>query len=410
MFRQALAVVAVAFVLECAPTREDAENNSNLESVIQPIGSPVIWPIEGVSPNICWHRAGSGAHRPGGGIGSADETYALDLNCQSNLEYHKAVHPVRPGIVRATSAGDTTHTSYVLVEHLEPLTVDGVSYSSYFTAYLHMSEITIGNDTAVTTTTTLGQVSYYGLSDKDLTHLHLVAYVGEWSTDSRSNWSRLRSFNPSILGSDFTVYDYTPYIYRAWVDNSKSTGSYVFTTNGTSSDIFTDSSHGVFGSMMYTTTKAASPDDNWFEFKWNGGVPATHQYYVWAYIPSTHTTTTHATYRILAGTTEASSGQSEVDSVEISQQARRNNYYRRHKSTINAGSYVTLKVGDYTKETGAELGADYAILWWKADHCLGLGCTSLATTKYYCLQSHYETAGVSSQCPPTDSDSLPLGF
>lgn len=383
----------------------DGEYTEDVGQTRQAIGTPT-WPISGVSSTTCYHVPGSGAHKPSGGIGNADEVFALDLNCSGNSESGKAVKPIRNGTVRSFSAGSANVVSYVLIEHPESVIVDGVSYSKFYTAYLHMSGVSLSNDSSVTTATTLGYVDDYGSAGA--VHLHFTAYVGEWSTSSRTNWGRLRSFNPSILGGDFASYDYGAYIYRSWVDNSASSGSYVFVANGTSSDLYTSSAYGMFGSMRYTTTKSISPTDNSFEFKWNVLTPATHQYYVWPFIPANYGTTTNATYSILSGTSTVTSSQSSVTSYVVNQYALSDDYAQKSKVTIAGSRYVTLKVGDYTGEVSKYLGADYAVIWWKADHCLG-GCSYAASSEQgYCLQSDYATSGAGTSC--SVSTTIPSGY
>jgi murein DD-endopeptidase MepM/ murein hydrolase activator NlpD len=369
-------------------------------------GSAAMWPIDGVVTSACYHVPGSGAHRPSGEVGNADDTYALDLNCKSNSDAGKAVHPVRNGTVRAYDAGDETRSSYVLVEHPESVIIDGVSYSSFFTAYVHMSGLTtsVYNDAFVTTLTTLGYVNHIGLPSGD--HLHFVAYVGTWLSSARTNWGRLVSFDPSNLGGDFSGYSYSSYVWRRWVDNSASSGSYQFVANGTAADLLSDSSYGMLGSMRYTTTKASAPDDNSFEFKWNVPAPATHGYYVWPFIPSHNGSSTRATYHILSGTSTTTSAQAEATSYVVNQDALIDDYAKKPKVTIISGNYVALKVGDYTGESNLKLAADYAVYWWKADHCLG-GCAN-SSEGNYCYQTAYESTTGSTGC--TSASSLPAGF
>src|SRR5262245_50729483 len=245
--------VVFSLVLSSAACALDEDIDApDVEQTELAIGTPT-WPISGVSSGQCYHVPGSGAHRPSGGISNADELFALDLNCSQGSEAGKAVKPIRAGTVRAASAGSNTPgsgaSSYVLVEHPEPITVDGINYARFFTAYLHMANLAVSAGSGVTTTSTLGFVSNIGAGSP---HLHFAAYVGDYVPGG--NWGRLRSFNPTMLGGDFAPYDYAPYLYKSSVDNSASSGSYAFIANGTAADVFTSSSYGMHGSMRYTTT------------------------------------------------------------------------------------------------------------------------------------------------------------
>jgi hypothetical protein len=357
---------------------------------------------------VCYHVPGSGAHRPSGGISNADELYALDLNCSGGAEGGKAVKPIRSGTVRATGNGSNAtspaSSSYVLVEHPESVTVDGITYARFFTAYLHMKSIAVSPGNPVTSASTLGLVADIGAPG--VIHLHFAAYVGEYS--SGGTWGRLRSFNPAILGGDFAAYDYTPYLYKRWIDNSMSGGSYVFVAGGTASDLFTSSSYGMHGSMRYTTTKAGGPDDNAFEFKWNAGMPARRGYYVWPFIPANFGTTMNATYRLLKGTSTVTSSQSAYDTWSVNQNGISDDYALRRKGIVNTGELVTLKVGDFTGETSKWLAGDYALLFWKADHCLGNCSFAAASERAYCLQADYSASTGATSCPP--STTIPTDY
>jgi hypothetical protein len=401
----------IAFVLGsnsagCLLADDTAEPVEQLGHTESAIGTPV-WPISGVSAGTCYHVPGSGAHKPSGGISNADELYALDLNCSGGSEGGKAVRPIRSGTVRATGAGSNVagqvSSSYVLVEHPESVIVDGIAYTRFFTAYLHMKNIAVSSNTPVTTSSTLGLAADIGAPGA--THLHFAAYVGEYSG---GNWGRLRSFNPALLGGGFAAYDYTSYIYRRWVDNSMSGGSYAFIASGTPSDLFTSSSYGMHGSMRYTTTRSSAPDDNSFEFKWNAAMPARRGYYVWPFIPANFGTTTNANYKLLKGLSTTTSNQGTYDTWVVNQNSISDDYAFRTKRIVNAGEFVTLKVGDFTAETGRWLAGDHAVLFWKADHCLG-GCSFAAPSEQgYCLQANYSTSNALTSCPA--SPTIPIDY
>lgn len=362
------------------------------------VGTPT-WPIDSTSPTICYHYPGSGAHRASGGMYNADDTYALDLNCSGNAESGRGVHPVRSGTVREVSSA----YGWVLIEHPESVTVDGVTYSSFYSGYLHMSGVSVSVGSSVTTGSTIGRVSNTGTSG---VHLHMAVYVGTWTSSSDN--SRLVSFDPSTLGGDFSSYSYAPYVWRRWVDAETSNATYQLVEGGTSSDLYGSSSYGMFGGMRYTTSRTGTADDNTFEYKFNVLTPAARGYYAWPYIPSNYGTVRNATYRVLSGTSASTSAQSELSRYSVNQLSISNDYARSSKISIDANRYVTVKLGDATGESSRYVGADLVALWWKADHCLGLGCAYAGSASAYCYQSNYESTSSSSSC--TLASTLPSGF
>lgn len=403
----------LALLTACAPSIGDTGAlDTGLSAEPKSVGTPT-WPIASTSASYpstaayCYHYPGSPYHKPGAGVANADDLYAVDINCASNAESAENVYPVRDGTVVALGRGANGSggsTSYVLVQHPESITIDGVAYASFYTAYLHMAtsgSLSVGS--AVTTSTVLGTVDDYG--SYGAVHLHFVGYVGEWI--STSNWGRLRSFDLSNLGGDFSSYGYGSYIVRHWVDNSASSGSYQFVSGGTAADLYTSASYGQHGSMAYTASRNSATSDNTYEFKWNMGLPASHAYYVWPFIPRNYGTTTRAPYTLTQGTSTTTSRQSAVTSFTVNQYSISDDYAPQARRSMSSGRYVTLKVGDGTSESGKYVAADYAVLFWKADHCLGANCASIGDDhKYYCYKTDYENN--TDNC--TASASLPAGF
>lgn len=387
----------VAALDGCAvPTEEESDPSSEKTGMaVGAVGTPT-WPISGVSASLCYHVPGSAYHAPSGGISNADETYALDLNCKDNGESGKSVVPVRSGTVRQVNSG----SGWVLVEHSESISTDGVNYPSFFTGYMHMRNIptTITAGASVTTSSKLGEVWNTACVGCGV-HLHFVVYVG---SQSSGNNGKLIGVDPSALGGDFATFGYGSYVWRRWVDDASSSGSYIFVSNGTVADVFSTTSYGIRGSMKYTTTKTGS-DDNSFEYKFNVTIPTDGQYYAWPFIPSNNATTNKATYRLLSGTSTSTATQTAVTTgwPVVDQYSVSDDYFKLAKVSLASGRYTTIKVGDGTGESNKKLGADQVVLWRKTDHCLG-ACSYAATSeKDYCLVSDYRAP--TSGCTATTS-------
>lgn len=359
------------------------------------IGTPT-WPISGVSASTCYHTPGSAYHAPSGGVSNADDTYALDINCSGGSESGKWAVPARAGTVRQVS----TSSGWVLVEHPESVTVDGVSWSKFYTGYVHLTSIpaSITAGAAVTTSTQLGKVSNVGCSGCGV-HLHFIAYVG---TASSGNNGKLISFDPSTLGGDFSSFGYGSYVWRRFVDDNTGSATYAFVSNGTSSDLYSSSSYGIRGTTQYTTTKTGS-SDNSYEFKFNVTIPSSGKYYAWPFVPSNYATARYASYVLRSGTSTSTSSQSAVSTgwSTVNQYSISDDYAKLAKVSLSSGRYTTVTVGDGTGESGRYLGGDQVSLWRKMDHCVG-NCSYAPTSEQnYCLVTDYTST--SSGCTTTST-------
>lgn len=155
-------------------------------AALQPLATIVLAPVEGpfrvTGPEnaecenvanlwtFCQHQ--TGGHRPGGGLGGADDTFAWDMNLSGGADSGKAVFAVAPGKVVRYSGIYAPGETYgaVLIEHSSE---NGIWWSGY----LHMSNIQVVEGQQVDTSTRLGlisNVSNFRIPD----HLHFVVYGG----------------------------------------------------------------------------------------------------------------------------------------------------------------------------------------------------------------------------------------
>lgn len=192
------------------------------------ISSPVIGPI-GVVDTIedcqglynekkwCFNQHKSGLHGQGGGINGSDETYAWDINLNSPVwdsDKNKPVYAIADGVVEENYAGAVNaggSAGQLLIRH----DANGLTWWS---GYLHLSNIQINPGDIVTKNDILGQI---GSTGTDNNHLHFVVYAGENVAGG------LVSFDSSILQNgntlELSLNDFASLFNYGWTDFSYST-------------------------------------------------------------------------------------------------------------------------------------------------------------------------------------------
>ncbi|MFH1107771.1 MAG: peptidoglycan DD-metalloendopeptidase family protein [Planctomycetota bacterium] len=152
--------------------------SSDLRNVIAPVIGA--FRVTGPENSNCIGKAGlwtfcqhqTLGHRPGGGIGGSDDTYAYDMNLVDDADHGKLAYAVAPGQVVRYAGLYRSGGSYgsVLVEHTSPS-------GTYWSSYLHMDPVYVSEGTRVTENTPLGKIS--NVSPNLIPHhLHFVVYTG----------------------------------------------------------------------------------------------------------------------------------------------------------------------------------------------------------------------------------------
>jgi Tol biopolymer transport system component len=113
-------------------------------------------------------------HIPGGGIGGADDTYAWDINLNTptrDSDEGKPVYAVAKGIVTQAYGGrDASAYGAVLIGHPP-------ESPTWWSGYLHMTNIRVRPDDEVDENTVLGKISSTGIPARyKNNHLHFVVY------------------------------------------------------------------------------------------------------------------------------------------------------------------------------------------------------------------------------------------
>lgn len=173
-------LVVMLYQLGCAadPTKPSNTGGPPNPLPVPPVTAPVEGPfrITGVdNPNcnndpvlwtFCQHQ--TGGHRKGTHFG--DDTYAWDMNLSGDRDAGLPVYAVADGKV-VNYAGSPPGGTFglVLVEHNS----NGITWWS---GYLHMTNISVQVNDIVSTSTVLGNIYHSGATNN---HLHFVAYIGQ---------------------------------------------------------------------------------------------------------------------------------------------------------------------------------------------------------------------------------------
>jgi hypothetical protein len=120
---------------------------------------------------LCQH--GDGFHRPSGGISGSDDTFAWDANQPDDLDRGKQVFAVAAGrVVRYAGAVlPGASSGAVLIEHR-------TGDLTWWSGYLHMSNVQVVEGQEVTSLTPLGRISDVCECGSVPNHLHFAIYYG----------------------------------------------------------------------------------------------------------------------------------------------------------------------------------------------------------------------------------------
>ncbi|MBI4690042.1 MAG: peptidoglycan DD-metalloendopeptidase family protein [Nitrospirae bacterium] len=270
----------------------------------------------------------------------------------------KSVYAVYDGTVKYVD----TRWGWVLIEHSGTVTWLGQDYTKFYSGYMHMKNIDttkVYSGAAVNKGAKLGEISNLtNNTDTSMSnHLHFVLYVGKYNTSSSYPFRTLYSLNPANFGSPFSNFDYIGkgYIYDNYVDDSKSSGNYVFSKTG-SSDWTSSSSYGFLDNMYYTTSSSSTSASNYNTATWsfNDGTPASKSFTVYAFIPRNYATSTKVPYTIYGG----SSGTTKKGSTTVKQSSYSDYWYSLGSYSLSKGDKVKITVSDNTGESNKYVGVD----------------------------------------------------
>jgi murein DD-endopeptidase MepM/ murein hydrolase activator NlpD len=335
------------------PTEEDGA-----EAYPSDVPVPAVSARFPVGGSNWYHYPGSSYHYPSSGFYSADDTYALDLNktTGSSADCGEAVYAVASGTVKQVSSG----SGWVLIQHSGTVSWLGQSYSSWWSGYGHMRNLTVSSGATVSAGQKIGEVYNTGTSS---CHLHFALYVGSYR--SSTNNRMLMSVDPDTFGSAYASFDYngTGRIYDTYVDDQRSSGSYTFTRGG-SSDWYSNSSYGMLGGMRYTHAATGSNTATWL---WSDGTPKTASYRIYAFIPRNYGTSTRTVYQLYGG----SSGTSSLGSTTVNQSSLYDYWTNLGTKSLTAGHKFKVYVSDATGEsTSKYIAFDIIRRWYKSDSAM----------------------------------------
>ena len=120
---------------------------------------------------FCQHK--TGFHKPGGGVGGADDSYAWDVNLAGDADNGRRVFAVANGkVVKYAGASAPWGSSgSVLIEHSGP-------EGTWWSGYLHMSNVQVQEGQTVSAVTWLGDIGNVSNAGPVPNHLHFVVYQG----------------------------------------------------------------------------------------------------------------------------------------------------------------------------------------------------------------------------------------
>ena len=120
---------------------------------------------------FCQHQ--TDLHNRGRGLADADETLAWDMNLAGNADAGRSVYAVATGtvVMYGGEYGSGERSGAVLIEHSS-------GGRTWWTGYLHMSNILVKVGQPVDPTTQLGSISNASDGRAVPDHLHFVVYEG----------------------------------------------------------------------------------------------------------------------------------------------------------------------------------------------------------------------------------------
>jgi hypothetical protein len=346
------------------------------------VPSPNPWPrfpVENPLKGIYWyHHSGSGqdcgydparcqrgGHFPGGGYGGADDTYALDLNWfdprSGEDDGGKPVYAIEKGEVIDVDR----NWGWVLIKHNTPLRWKGKTYTTWYSGYLHMQNISPNFERGVRVPVQKGEpIGQVGSVKADSPHLHFAIYVGYIDYRSPRPYAFLESVDPGQVGGpEYAKYTYGDLeiggaIYNHIVDEIISQDSkHWFEKGGSKSDWKGSTSYGFYGHMFYTNVNRGSID-NWG--RWNHEILADGKFKIYVFIPRNYATATEAKYQVFIN------GEL-VRIYTVNQDSTKDQWVWLDDFNLKAGDKIQVLLGDYTGEPEGLVAYDTIKIWAKHD-------------------------------------------